>query len=77
MAKARPETRDASGELFNHLMAMFGLRNDADLARWLDVAAPVVSKTRHGRLEVGPTLILNVHERSELSIKQIKDLIAA
>ena len=68
--------KDASGKLFDHLMTMFGLKNDAALARWLGVAAPVVSKVRHDRLPIGATLILHIHELSELPVATIRALIA-
>lgn len=76
MATARPATPDLSGKLYDHLMVMFDLKNDAALARWLDVAPSVVSKARHGRLPIGATQIIDIHEKSQLPIATIKALIA-
>lgn len=48
------------------------LRNDAALSRALEVAPPVISKLRHGRLHVGPTLLIRMHEETGLSIRELK-----
>lgn len=66
---------DCSGELFDAIIRIEGLKNDAALARLLDLAPPVVSKIRHGRLAVGPALILKVHEELGMPVREIRDLI--
>lgn len=70
-----PPRNDVSGTLFDNLIADFSLKNDAALAKFLDVAPPMISKTRHGKLLVGPTMIINIHERTGWTIKEIKDMI--
>ncbi len=50
------------------------VKNDAALGRVLDVPPPVISKIRHGRLEIGPTLLVRIHEATELSIHEIRRL---
>lgn len=52
----------------------YGEKNDAALAHALDIAAPVVSKIRHGRLDVGATLLLRMHEATGISIHELKNL---
>lgn len=50
-------------------------KNDAQLSRALDVAPPVISKIRHGRLPVGAVLIIKIHEVTGLSVAEIKSYI--
>ena len=49
-----------------------GARNDAQLARGLEVAPPVISKIRHNRLPVGAALIIKIHERTGMPVAEIK-----
>lgn len=50
------------------------LKNDAALARAVEVAPPVLSKIRHGRLPVGASLLIRLHEVSKKSIKELREL---
>ena len=50
------------------------LRNDADIARVLNIAAPQVSKTRHGRIEVSDTMRVAIMRRFKWSLKRIDEL---
>lgn len=63
-------------KLFDHLKAQFNLKNDAALARFLEMSPGQVSKVRHGRLPFGAEMILNVHEITDMPIKDIKALLA-
>lgn len=58
--------------LLDLLINTMTLKNDAALARVLEVPAPVISKIRHGRLKIGATLLIGAHEESGLSIKEMK-----
>lgn len=53
------------------IMSHLGLKNDAALARALEVTAPVISKMRHGRLAFGATLVIRTHELTEWPVKEI------
>lgn len=66
---------DNSGRLFDALIERQKLKNDAGLARWLDVRPPVISKIRHGKLDVGPSYILAIHEKCGMPVKEIRSLI--
>lgn len=55
----------------DRLLVVMSLKNDAALSRVLEVAPPVISKIRHGRLPVGPTLLISAHEESGLSIREM------
>lgn len=47
------------------------LKNDAALARLLGVTAPVVSKIRHGRLPVGPSIVIKAHAATGISVADL------
>jgi hypothetical protein len=53
------------------------LKNDAALSRALEVAPPVISKIRHRTLPIGATILLRMHEVSDMSIKDLRTLMAA
>lgn len=50
------------------------LKNDAALSRFLEVAPPVISKLRHGKLDIGASLILKAHEKTGIAVASIKEL---
>jgi hypothetical protein len=63
----------------NHLLdAMLDklkLKNDAALSRALEVAPPVISKIRHRRLPVGASILIRLHEVSDLSVAELRELL--
>ncbi len=61
--------------LLDTLIQHLNLKNDAALSRALEVAPPVISKIRHHRLPVGASLLIRMHEVSELSIKALRRLL--
>ncbi|GGY15505.1 hypothetical protein GJV26_27295 [Massilia dura] len=60
--------------LLDHLVDRLHLKNDAALARMLDVAPPVISKIRHFRLAIGASLLIRMHEVSDISIGNLRIL---
>lgn len=60
--------------LLDSLLEKLHLKNDAALSRALEVAPPVISKIRHRRLPVGASLLIRMHEVSDLSIKELRSL---
>lgn len=60
--------------LLDGLIEKLRLKNDAALCRALEIAPPVVSKIRHKRLPVGASLLIRMHEVSDLSIKELRSL---
>ena len=60
--------------LLDALIDIMHLKNDAALARALEVAPPVISKIRHMKLPVGASLLIRMHEVSELSIRDLRYL---
>ena len=60
--------------LLDTLIEKLRLKNDAALSRALEFAPPVISKIRHRRLPVGASLLIRMHEVSELSIRDLREL---
>jgi len=60
--------------LLDSLIERLALKNDAALSRSLEVAPPVISKIRHRKLPVGASLLIRMHEVSDLSIKELRNL---
>ena len=60
--------------LLDALIERLRLKNDAALARALEVAPPVISKIRHRRLPVGAALLIRMHEVSDLTISDLRYL---
>lgn len=54
------------------LIEKLNLKNDAALCRYLEVPPPVISKVRHHRLPVGGSLLIRIHEKSEISIRELR-----
>src|SRR6188472_2411528 len=61
-------------KLLDSLIEKLQLKNDAALARALEVAPPVISKIRHRRLPVGASILIRMHEVSNLPIRELRDL---
>jgi plasmid maintenance system antidote protein VapI len=60
--------------LLDTLISKLRLKNDAALSRVLEVAPPVISKIRHARLPVGASMLIRMHEVSDLSIRQLREM---
>ncbi|RJF98984.1 hypothetical protein [Noviherbaspirillum saxi] len=60
--------------LLESLIEKLNLKNDAALSRALEVAPPLISKIRHRRLPVGASLLIRMHEVSDLSIRDLRQL---
>lgn len=60
--------------LLDALMKELSLKNDAALSCALEVAPPVISKIRHGRLPVGATILISMHELTGKSIAELRAL---
>lgn len=66
--------RKPAHRLFDFLIKNYRLKNDNALADALDVVPSVISKARAGR-PVTASLILKVHEKYEIPIRDIKVLL--
>lgn len=60
--------------LLDTLRERMQLKNDAALSRLLEVAPPVISKIRHRALPVGASLLIRMHEVTQMSIRDLRAL---
>ena len=60
--------------LLDSLISKLQLRNDAALSRALEVEPPVISKIRHRRLPVGASMLIRMHEVTDMSIRELRVL---
>lgn len=61
--------------LVDEMRRELNVKNDAALARALDVAPPVISKLRGG-VPLGSTLLIRIHECTGWPVKHIRELAA-
>lgn len=61
--------------LLDAVIARHGLKNDAALARKLEVAPPQISKIRKSRLPVGSALILRMIEDDIMPLAEIRQFV--
>jgi plasmid maintenance system antidote protein VapI len=62
------------GALLDELIRRLNLKNDAALAKALEVAPPVISKLRNGRLPVGATILITMHEVTGMTVAKLRSL---
>jgi hypothetical protein len=67
-------TTYSPNRLLDFVIDKLSLKNDAALARTLGIPAPVISKIRHGRLSIGATLLIAMHEETECTIRELRDV---
>lgn len=60
--------------LLDAVIERLNMKNDAALAHALEVDPPVISKIRHGRLPVGASLLIRMHDVTGLSIADLRML---
>lgn len=70
---SRPEYNP--DRLLDAMLEKLALKNDAALSRALDVAPPIISKIRHRRLPLGASLLIRMHEVSDLSLAQLRAIL--
>lgn len=62
------------GNLLDELLKRLRLKNDAALSRVLGVQPPVISKIRHAQVPVGASVLIRMHEVSNLAISELRAL---
>ena len=72
MSATTESEKGSVAKLLDFLIAEHGLKNDAELAREMNVAPPVISKLRHDHLPLGPTYILHIHEHFHIGVAEIR-----
>ena len=76
-ARALEPSSFVPNKLLDTLIEKLHLKNDAELCRVLEVQPPIISKIRHSKLNVGATILLRMHEKSNIPIRELKELTSA
>lgn len=58
--------------LFDNVIHHMRWRNDAQIAREIDVRPPTISKMRSGTIRVGATTIIYLHEATDIPVSTLK-----
>lgn len=70
------QTQPGANAFLDKVAGLLQLKNDAALSRKLEVAPPVISKIRHNRLPVGATLMIRIHELTDMSFRDMRAVLA-
>ena len=65
-----------AAQVLDELKAKFKIKNDAALARELDLTPVDVSKLRNGKTAIGDRVILRIHEYLGVPVKEIRAMLA-
>jgi plasmid maintenance system antidote protein VapI len=74
MAGENIESAYRPEHLITSLIGKLKLKNDAALSRALEVDPPMISKIRHRTLPVGASMLIRMHEVTDLSIEELRSL---
>ena len=66
---------DGINKLVTEVSEKNGVKNDAGLSYFLHVAPPVISKMRNGKLPMGPSMMLRLHEIGGLEVAYIRKML--
>lgn len=58
--------------MLDALLTRANLKNDAALARYLQVTPPAISKARSRKLEVSAALLLRIHDRTGIALNELR-----
>jgi len=72
MSAPQQEESFDPNKLLDALIDMMQLKNDAALSRRLGVARSIISNIRCGRLPVGASMLVRMHDESGISIKELR-----
>ena len=61
--------------LLDRVREALHLANDAALARTLQIRPPVLSTIRHRRTPVSASLLIRIHEETNLSIAELREML--
>jgi hypothetical protein len=61
--------------LLDAVKSEFGLDTDADLCRFLAVFPYPISRIRRGKMPVGRSMMISIHEKTEWPLSRIKELV--
>lgn len=61
-------------KLFDYIREMYGLKTDAQLAHILSARRPMISKIRNGLARLPPSLVIAIHEQTNIPVAKIKEM---
>ena len=61
-------------KLFDYIREMYGLKTDAQLAHILSARRPMISKIRNGLARLPPSLVIAIHEPTNIPVVKIKEM---
>lgn len=61
-------------KLIDYLKEKYNLKSDSAVAEFLNTSPPEISRFRNGKKALTPRVILEVHEQTNLSIKEIREM---
>lgn len=59
-------------DLLDILKDDFDLRNDRELAQFLEIQPSMISKIRNGKMGITPNMLLIIHDATDWSIQKIR-----
>lgn len=71
-----PQTVPGVNRLLDTIISRMRLKNDAALARLLETSPPSISKLRSGIIALGATILLHMHDATDMPIAELKALMA-
>lgn len=75
MQSKKESQKKPAHKLLDYLTENFDLKSDFQLAMELNKTPSSICKFRSGRREITPAIILAVHERFDIPVKKIKELL--
>ena len=72
-AKGRWEVSNPH-KLFDYIREMYNLKTDAQLAHILNARRPMISKIRNGLVRIPPSLVIAIHEQTNIPVAKIKEM---
>ena len=78
MDQQHPQASQTSydpNHLLDIMLEKLKLKNDAALSRALEVAPPIISKIRHRHLPVGASMLIRMHEVTDMSVAELRELL--
>lgn len=68
-------TKEGQNRLMDQVRTTLILRNDAELARKVGVAPPVISKIRHAKLGVPDGMLIKFHEMTGMRFSEMREIL--
>ncbi|KAF3998976.1 hypothetical protein [Glaciimonas immobilis] len=61
-------------KLLDELLHRKALKNDAALCRVLNLAPPLISKVRHGKIRISGDVLIRIHETFGIAFSEMRQL---